>query len=175
MRGGERIGEHRAEARDQLGEHCAALGELLAEALAAHELHDDERRPVATARRRARCAAAHVEHPQDVRMLERRRRARLALEPPHHLVALGQVREQHLDRHVAPQVAVACAKHRGHAALADLLDELVAPERVAYVNVALRAGHARLRRVDDVAGLARRLGLLHRLAEAAAELVGAVT
>ena len=74
------------------------------------------------------------------------RRARLAMEPPHDLGAPREVREQHLDRDVAAQLAIARAIHRRHAALADLLAELVATERVAGARPRRRLRRARLPR-----------------------------
>ena len=132
VRGAERVGQERADARDELRQDRSSLLDLCEERAPADELHHDERR---IAPRRA----ADVVDPQDVRVLEPRRRARLALEPPHDLVAPREVREQHLDRDLAAELGVARAEHRRHAALADLLVERVAPERVARVHEA----HAR--------------------------------
>ncbi len=68
-------------------------------------------------------------------MLEVRSCARLAMKSSHHLGAPREVREQHLDRDVAAQLAIARAKHRRHAAFTDLLGEVVAPQRIAGANL----------------------------------------
>ncbi len=89
VRGAERVREQRADTRDDLGEDRPALLDLGEQRSPAHELHDDERR-IAAGR------ASDVVHAQDVRVLEARRRARLAMEPAHDLVAPREVREQTL-------------------------------------------------------------------------------
>ena len=120
VRGGECVGEQRAHARRDLGEHRAAPLELAEQRLAADQLHHDERRIVAVV-----AVAADVVDAQDVRVLERGRGARLALESPHDLRPPREVREQHLDRDLAAQLAVARAEHRRHAALAELAIEAI--------------------------------------------------
>src|SRR6185369_6209689 len=62
--------------------------------------------------------------------------ARFAMKPADDLGAAREVRKQHLHRDVAPELAVTCAKHGRHAALAELIAELVATERVTGANLA---------------------------------------
>jgi len=111
VRGGERIGEQRTDARGDLGEDRAALFDLLQERATADQLHHDVRRIVGL-------LAADVVDPQDVRMLEPGRSARFAMKPPHDFRPAREVGNSTLIANVAAQIAIARAKHRRHAALA---------------------------------------------------------
>ena len=66
----------------------------------------------------------------DVRVLEPRRRARLA-EEPRPGVGVGQALRHDLDRHVAVERLVAAAVDRAHRALAQLAEDLVAADALA--------------------------------------------
>ena len=91
-------------------------GEALGQAAAVHELERQVRVPV---------RLADVENLDDVRVLERRDRFRLAAEP----LPLGRpgVRagQDHLERDRAVQVEVPGLVHDAHAAAADLVNDLV--------------------------------------------------
>ena len=84
---------------------------------------------------------ADVVERADVRVVELRDGARLALEAGPHLGRGGQVRGQHLDGDVAAQPGVVGAIDLAHAARADLLDHSVMREKCAagegHVHLAL--------------------------------------
>jgi hypothetical protein len=57
--------------------------------------------------------------------------ARLAIEPRPDVRVAGEVIGQHLDRHLAPELRVACAIHLAHATCAEWFENLVLSERHA--------------------------------------------
>ncbi len=74
---------------------------------------------------------ADVVHRGDVRVVERRRRPRLLLEPGQPLRVGGELLGQHLDGHLAAQARVLRQPHLAHAARAELLEDLVWSQRSA--------------------------------------------
>ena len=71
---------------------------------------------------------ADVEHLDDVRMAQLRHGLRLGVEARDDLLRVAQVRVDDLDRDLAPEAPVARAVHRGHPAVANLLEDLVLGE-----------------------------------------------
>ena len=69
--------------------------------------------------------AADVVQGADVRMIERRDRARLALEPVAHLGVVGEMRREDLHRDVAPEPRVLRPVDLAHAAGTERADDLV--------------------------------------------------
>src|SRR5262249_43820421 len=66
-----------------------------------------------------------------VRMVERRERARLALEPPRALFVLGEGLGQDLDRDLAAELRVLRAVHLPHRARAERSEDRVVREGLA--------------------------------------------
>jgi hypothetical protein len=66
-----------------------------------------------------------------VRVLELRDESRLRLEPAHERGLVDQLRADHLDRDLAPDRRLVRAIDHADVATADLLAELVAPDRAA--------------------------------------------
>ena len=96
--------------------------QALAQRLALEQLGDDVGH-VAVGR--------HVEHGDDVRVVEAAGRARLAAERLHALLRQGEGRAQHLDGHVTAEARVARAVHLAHAPAADAREDLVGSEAMA--------------------------------------------
>jgi hypothetical protein len=71
---------------------------------------------------------ADVEHRQDVRVIERRHRPRLALEPQQPLGVARHRLRQHLDRHLAPEPRVASPVHLPHPPGPQQAENLVRPQ-----------------------------------------------
>ena len=67
-----------------------------------------------------------VEHVDNVRMVEVRRRLRLAAEALDEVGVDGELRKEHLDRHLAVEQTVVAEEDVGHAAASDALLHLVA-------------------------------------------------
>ena len=102
-----------------------AAGEPRPQRLALEELLDD-----------VRCTfvRADVVNGEDVRVVERRCRPRLALEPLQALRVGREFRWQDFDRHVAPEPRVASAPYFAHPAGTDGGDDLIRPESGAGVH-----------------------------------------
>ena len=108
----------------------AALADDRGEIAAVDQLHDDER--VA----RFHAVVEDVDH---VGVAERRGRLCLLAEARHERRVAAVLGAQHLDRDVAAQLRVVGAEDRGHAALAEQLDEPVATgEHLSYLGQARR-------------------------------------
>jgi hypothetical protein len=92
---------------------------------------------------------AHVERGHHVGVVDARREAGLVEEHPRELFVAAQVREADLHRHEALEVrraARAAEVHRGHAALGDLVEHLVATQPLGLDHPragVLRGGHGR--------------------------------
>src|SRR5262245_58807206 len=99
-----------------LGGRQGSTGDPLGEGLALDQLHDQVVDPV---------LAPDIMQHADVRMIEPRNYARLALEPGARLRALGQVRGQHLDGYVAPQPRVPRAIDLAHPSRAKRSDDFI--------------------------------------------------
>ena len=97
-----------------------------AQALAAQELHHHVRRAV--------LAKAEVQHLDDVAVVDLGRGERLAHEALAHLVGqlvAAPVRDHGLERDRSPQPGVDGAVDRSHAALADIITDLVAVDALS--------------------------------------------
>ena len=95
---------------------------------------------------------AEVEHGDDVRVAERRRRPGLVAEAREEVGVLAELGSQELDRDVALELRVARPVDRGHAALAEQLEQAVAsaeraPDLGHGVVSPLCAVRARRRRI----------------------------
>src|SRR5262249_55725292 len=137
---------------DGVGDGRGPLAEPLAEGLALDVLHHHEVRAVLAR------GHAHVVDVDDVRMVERGRGARLAVEPVEQLgVGAGT---QDLEGHGPPQPGVARAVDLAHAARAQAVDDFVRPDPFSrcqgFVHdpAPLRAARERVR-PRPVASLAR--------------------
>ncbi len=97
VRGGDAAGELQRPAERGRGRRPAGA-QPVAQRLAFEQLADQERRAL---------VAAEVVDGEDVGVVERRRGARLALEPLQPLGVPRHLRRQHLDRHLPPQPPVA--------------------------------------------------------------------
>ena len=80
----------------------------------------------------------------DVRVVERRRKPRLLLEPRATLGVCGDAFGQDLDGNATVQARVRCLVHRTHAALADGADDLVVAEPVPGLETHPRRPYVRL-------------------------------
>ena len=120
-------------------------GEEAGQVLAPEQLHRDERLVVGQ--------PPEVEHLDDPDVADRARRLRLGEEPIDHGRIPGELRQQHLDRGGAAEHDVLGAIDHAHAALADLVEDLVltddAADQLSRI-VPPRAGHR-------VGGLASRI------------------
>ncbi len=85
--------------------------QALFERFAGHELHDDVRQAVVA-------RLFHLMHRHDVLVRYRRRRAGFAAEPLPGDLVVGQIRVEHLERHVALQPRIERFEHQAHAAAA---------------------------------------------------------
>ena len=92
------------------------------EVLAAHEAHREEERAVELAR---------VVDRDHVRVVERRRQARLAQEAVAEVGVARQLGHEHLQGDGPAEVHVLGAEHDAHAAAAELIAEAIAAEPVA--------------------------------------------
>jgi len=97
---------------------CAAASEPAIERLALEVLHHDVRATVGV--------IAEVEHLDDPGVADRRHRAGLVEEPVDDVRARAQRGQQDLDRGAPPEQRVLPEVDHPHAALAQLLDDLVA-------------------------------------------------
>ena len=109
MRGGERAG-HADAGVDHFAQRHRAARDALAEVLALDELHGHEVDAV---------GIADLVDRDDVRVVERRRRARLALETAHALLVLGEAHRQQFQRRLAVQRDVLGEINLAHATRAD--------------------------------------------------------
>jgi hypothetical protein len=123
VRVGERIEHARGELQRALGDDLAAVAQHLAQGHALDELHHDVRHGHLG---RAVLLFAGVVHGDDVRVVEARRRLRLAAETRLERRVARQVDAQPLHGDVALQPQVARAPDLGHAAAADDLVQLIA-------------------------------------------------
>ncbi len=103
------------------------MREDLLEGAAVDELHDDVRQRLAA----GSALLAGVVDGDDRGVVQRRRVLRLPTEPQLERVVPGQVRAQHLDRHVPAQPQVTPAVHLGHAAVPQQLADLIPPSEEA--------------------------------------------
>ena len=142
------------------------------EVLALDELHDDVR---------ARRVFAEVEHGDDVRVAERRRGPRLVAEAREEVGVLAELGPQELDRHVALELRVARPVDRGHAALAEQLEQAVASAEGApdlghgvchllWPSAPVRPAHPTLRRAR--ARPARQMSSVRRYSRKAGPVSG---
>jgi len=88
--------------------------QAVAERLAVEQLLHDVRRAV---------EEADLVHGDDVGVVRHRRRARLAAEAGVDVLARGEVRVQHLERHAAPDPRVLRLEDHADAALADVAQQ----------------------------------------------------
>ena len=109
VRGRQRLGNSRAEAQHSIDLHRAP-GDGMLQRLPLEQLHHQER-----------CALVppDLEDHADVRVVERRRRPRLAHEALDDVLVLRHLLRQELERHVAPQLQVLGLVHDTHAAAAE--------------------------------------------------------
>ena len=121
VRGGEPLG-HLARHLHRATDRQASASEHVAKALAADELHRDERRAL---------GFAHFVDRGDVRMLQRRRGLGLLHEAAAALGVGDELRKQHLERDFAVERRVDRSVDDAHAAAAELADERVVGQRAA--------------------------------------------
>ena len=93
--------------------------------LAFEQLRHDERRTG---------IGADVVHGEDVRVVQRRSRARFLFEPMQAIDVCRECGGQYLDRYVTAQPRIPCAVHLAHAACADCAHDLVRPEASARLQ-----------------------------------------
>src|SRR5262245_24717253 len=122
--GGMRFRDRIRDLRECVQQRCESGSldvDLLAQRPSVHELGDEIRHVLA-----ARAdAAADIVDLQDVRMVQRRSRARLAFETSQCLGTSRERRVDHLDRHLAAQARITGAIHRAHPAGAEEADDFV--------------------------------------------------
>jgi hypothetical protein len=118
---GKRVGKGRGEGDDAL-DRQAALGDEAVERLPLHDLHCQEVNTLGLFDR---------EHGDDVRVVERGERLRLALEAREPVGIASHLRREHLERHVAPELRVGGAIHFAHAARANRRGDLIVGEGAA--------------------------------------------
>ncbi len=121
MRGVERVGD-RCRQLQKLGQRQRAAREAVAQAFALQKLHHEKRHAA---------FATHFVNRADVRMVERRRRARLPVESLHRAFIRQECRREELERHLAAQSRVLRAVDNAHAAGADLFDHAVGADGLA--------------------------------------------
>ncbi len=155
VRGGERAHDRDEDLERLLHREPAARREVAPQAGAVEQLLHDVVRPVAP--------LPDLEHVDDVGVVDARRRARLAAEAVHHVRSPGDVRVQHLERHVPPDQRVSFGlEHDARRALPEL------PEQDELPRPPARAGG---RRALPPPGIVRtRLHLLSLLASSASSL-----
>ncbi len=118
MCGGNRAGDLGGQAGRLAGRQGAGSPDDRGEVLAIDELHHDER---------AGRIGAVVVDAHDPAIVERGRRLRLCAEPGEEVGVLAVLGTQHLDRDIALELRVVRPVDRGHATLAEELDQAVAP------------------------------------------------
>jgi hypothetical protein len=106
VRGPQRLGDLLRD-RQRLVERNRPAGEAFGEICSLHEFHDQ--------RGRGACLFEAVDL-RDVRVIQRRQRFRLALEPHQPIGIAGERFRQHLQRDVAIEFAVARPIHLAHSA-----------------------------------------------------------
>ncbi len=127
VRGLERPAHVHRDVDRAIGKDAAAPGEDLGERSALHVLHHDEVHAVVRAR---------IEHRDDVRMPDARRGLRLATEPHHEAVVVGELRRQDLHGHGPAEHRVGAEEDLGHAAAAELtLDPVSPPEGYRQIDL----------------------------------------
>ena len=115
MRFVERFGNLAGELEDALRDERTGFQELL-DGPALEQFHGDEGLPV---------MISELVNRTDVRMLERRCQARLALEAAEPLGGADRLGTEKLDRHFAPETDVFRAIHDTHTAFAEVVEEPV--------------------------------------------------
>ena len=111
VREGERVGHLAQHAAHEGYRRTRLAAQALRQALAVDEAHDEEHQPV---------ALVHRVDGDDVGMAELGRRLRFAQEARADLLAIGELRRQHLEGDAAAQAHVHGPVHDGRAAAADL-------------------------------------------------------
>ena len=124
----ERLAHLRDDRRGLLRREPPFLPQQAAQVLAFDKVHADELDPL---------RFSQIENADHVLVRHLARQDQLLLEAPQHLLLIGQLRTDHLERHDAIQLAVARLVDRSHAALAQQLEDFVAPAQHA-------PGHERL-------------------------------
>lgn len=107
-----------------LGQRHGIVSGARSQVFAFDELHDEESSPI---------GVFDGVDPGNVRMIERRENLGLALESRQSLRIRRQGLGQHLDRHLAPEVRVLSAIHLSHTAFADLVDDAVMQQGLAWL------------------------------------------
>ena len=111
----------------------ADAAQALVQILAFEELHDDERRPIVV--------AIEVGDLDDVRVAQRRDRARLVLEALVDIGVGGGLAVQDLDGEQAPGAHVPCRIHRSHAPAAKEAFYLIGSSQGSTEQVCALLGH----------------------------------
>ena len=124
----ERLAHLRDDRRRLLRREPPFLPQQAAQVLPLDKVHADELDPL---------RFSQVENADHVLVRHLPRQDQLLLEAPQHLLLIGQLRTDHLERHDAVELAVARLVDRSHAALAQQLQDFVAPAQHA-------PGHERL-------------------------------
>ena len=119
VRGAQRVCDLDRELEHPLGRR-PSRGKLRLQRLALQVFLHDESHP--------RVVLANVVDGGDVRMVETRRGAGLALEPHHAVRIDGELGRQDLDRHLPVEARVMGQPDLAHAALAELFENLVRPQ-----------------------------------------------
>ena len=120
VRGLERVGDLDARARGRRSTGSGPPRDPLLQRLPVEQLHDDERLPV---------VLADVVDRADVRMVQRRGGAGLALEALQRLPGRGELGRQELERDLAAQPRVLGLVDDAHAAAADPVEDAVVGQR----------------------------------------------
>jgi hypothetical protein len=121
MRGVQRIGDLRTEI-ERLGNGQRPFTDSMPQRFSIEQFHDDE--PLAM-------ILADVEQRADVRVIQRRSDARLALKALERVAISGQLRRQQLERHLPPEPRVFGSVDDSHAAVAELFDDAVVRQGLA--------------------------------------------
>ena len=117
----EGVGDLDRQAPDSLERHRLPA-DLVLEGLPFQELHDEERAPV---------RLAEIVDRTNVRVVERRGRTRLTLEPLERFLTAGELLGQELERDNPPEALVLGLVDEAHAAAPELFEDPVVRERFA--------------------------------------------